>query len=347
MSHEWSGIWSDMCIEQTLMRTSKSDGGLSGGRFRNGESAHRCWIQTLSHLSLINRMSQQKEAPRNVHRDLAKAQRLADEKAIALVSNWLEEMKPFDGSNAESILLSFSTGFISKSGDGINPEKACEVGREIQSKLDGKAASDRLEKKSKIKSLVELRKHNTLGINANDLKYFNRLVIFAQRESDLEKSLGQHELTPIPLALFSEKDQLMYEGDKATFVQKCLKDNVMPHDIKTRNIDTLVVDGGWLLRQNKWESGKTWGDIISGYVQLVKHLGNHATKIIVVFDGYESSTKDHTHRRRQKQFCHEMKISSENIPYVTKDKFISCSKNKTGLISKLTEELQATNILTV
>ena len=32
---------------------------------------------------------------------------------------------------------------------------------------------------------------------------------------------------------------------------------------------------------------------------------------------------------------------------MTKDKFISCSKNKTGLISKLTEELQAANILTV
>ena len=43
-SHEWSGIWTDLCIEQTLMRESKSDGGLSGGRFRNSESAHRCWV---------------------------------------------------------------------------------------------------------------------------------------------------------------------------------------------------------------------------------------------------------------------------------------------------------------
>ena len=28
-NHEWSGIWSDLYIEQTLMRTAKSNGGLS------------------------------------------------------------------------------------------------------------------------------------------------------------------------------------------------------------------------------------------------------------------------------------------------------------------------------
>ena len=44
-SHEWTGIWSDLSIGQTLMRYSKSDGGLSCGRFRNGELAHRIWVQ--------------------------------------------------------------------------------------------------------------------------------------------------------------------------------------------------------------------------------------------------------------------------------------------------------------
>ena len=53
-------------------------------------------------------------------------------------------------------------------------------------------------------------------------------MIFAQRESDLEISLGHHEMTPIPMALVSEKDQLMYEGGKAAFVIKSLKDSVTP-----------------------------------------------------------------------------------------------------------------------
>ena len=54
------------------MRTLKSNGDLSGGRFSNSESAHRCWIQTLSPLSLINRLPET-VASTATHRDLAPA----------------------------------------------------------------------------------------------------------------------------------------------------------------------------------------------------------------------------------------------------------------------------------
>ena len=154
-SDEWSGIWTDLCIEQTLMRTSKSNGGLSERRFRNGESAHRLWVQSLSHSSLIDRLSQKvKPISKSIHQDLGLAQRSTDEKAISLVDSWLEEMQPFDGSNAENNLISFSTGFISKHGDGINPEDAREVGRNIQLKLDGKVPTETLERKMRVESLA-------------------------------------------------------------------------------------------------------------------------------------------------------------------------------------------------
>ena len=67
----------------------------------------------------------------------------------------------------------------------------------------------------RVKSLAELS-NNKFGPDTTTpvhaLKYFNRLVIFAQRESDLEISLGHHEMTPIPMALVSEKDQLNVRG---------------------------------------------------------------------------------------------------------------------------------------
>ena len=86
-SHEWSGIWSDVCIEQTLMRSSKSDGGLSGGRFRNSESAHRRWVQTLSHMPLINRLSQKSAEVESqaVHRELGAARDLLMKKQSSLL----------------------------------------------------------------------------------------------------------------------------------------------------------------------------------------------------------------------------------------------------------------------
>ena len=36
---------------------------------------------------------------------------------------------------------------------------------------------------------------------------------------------------------------------------------------------------------------------------------------MVAFDGYENSTKNHTHHRRQNQYCHDIKIREDIIPY--------------------------------
>ena len=186
------------------MRTSKSNSGLSGGRFLNGESAHRCSVQALSYLSLINRLSET-VASTATHQDLALAQRLVDEKAIALANSWLEEMEQFDKITAQNILISFSNGFISKDGDGINPEKALELGRKMQVQLDNNIQTATLERKLKVRSLAALRKNVTENPTTpvNALRYFNRHVIFAQKENNLEIILGQHELTPIPMSLFS------------------------------------------------------------------------------------------------------------------------------------------------
>ena len=81
-SHEWSGTWCDICIEQTLMKAAKSEGGLSRGRVRNSFSGHKCWVLTLSHFSDINQRVEEdvsKYAP--LHRDLLKTQmkRVAEE----------------------------------------------------------------------------------------------------------------------------------------------------------------------------------------------------------------------------------------------------------------------------
>ena len=131
-------------------------------------------------MSLINQLST-KKACKIIHRDLANAQRLADEKAINAISNWFEDMQPFNKQTPKEFLVSFPTGFISRKGGGVNPEETIDVGNTIQKKLDGKLPSTTVERKSKIKSLANLpilvsRSDGTAPINA--LKYFNRLVLF-------------------------------------------------------------------------------------------------------------------------------------------------------------------------
>ena len=68
------------------MKNWKSEGDISSGLFDNVESAQGVWAQTLDHMLLINQLST-KKACKIIHRDLANAQRLADEKAINAISN--------------------------------------------------------------------------------------------------------------------------------------------------------------------------------------------------------------------------------------------------------------------
>ena len=60
--------------------------------------------------------------------------RLADEKAINAVSNWFEDMQPFNEQTPKEFLVSFSTGFISRKGDGVNPEEIRYMTWEIRYK---------------------------------------------------------------------------------------------------------------------------------------------------------------------------------------------------------------------
>ena len=199
---------------------------------------------------MINQLST-KEACKIIHRDLANAQRLADGKAINAISNWFEHMQPFNEQRPKEFFVSFSTTFITRKTDGVNPEETIEVGNTIQKTLDRKVPSTTVERKSKVKSLSNLRKlvsgsNGTASINA--LKYFNRLVLFAQREDNLESSRGCYDFTPIPMPLFSEKDQLMHEGDKATSAKLCLNDKIdLIDNSQDIDIDTDAIDGGWLL----------------------------------------------------------------------------------------------------
>ena len=68
-----------------------------------------------------------------------------------------------------------------------------EVGLKIQAKLVGDGSTGKLEKKAKVKLLAMLwilvsGVDYTTQVNA--LKYFNCFVIFAQRESHLDITLG-------------------------------------------------------------------------------------------------------------------------------------------------------------
>uniref|UniRef100_UPI00358F612F uncharacterized protein n=1 Tax=Myxine glutinosa TaxID=7769 RepID=UPI00358F612F len=237
-------------------------------------------------------------------------------------------------------------GFTSTGDDAVNAERAAEVGMEMQIKLDGQSVTSTMDVKSKIKALSSLRKFplvNEKKIHLDSLKLFNRLIIFAQRDMTVETSL-QYELTPFPLSLFSNKDQKMNKANKADFSNTSLKALTDPLDLTNQPCCTLVIDGGWLVYMVKWEQRQTWQEIANSYLSYVQYLGCCSQKIIVVFDGYSRSPKDHDHIRRTKNSCCNLQIRPDMSKWTPRAKFLDNTHNKSELIHLLSSTFRKHHI---
>ncbi|KAE8297839.1 hypothetical protein D5F01_LYC02310 [Larimichthys crocea] len=231
-----------------------------------------------------------------------------DAEAIELVLKWFEEINPFDQDRDKELLMSFSTGFTSTRDDPVNAERTAEVGREMQIKLDGRSATSTMEVKLKVQALSSLRKIPKVNEKKTHLDSLNcefscsTDIILAQRAMTVETSL-QYELTSFPLSMFSNKNQKMNKPNKAGFSKTSLKDLTDPLDLTNQPSSTLLVDGGWLLYMVKWEQGQSWQEVANSYLRYLQGLGCRSQRIIVVFDGYSRSPKDHDHIRHTKKSC--------------------------------------------
>ena len=93
----------------------------------------------------------------------------------------------------------------------------------------------------------------------------------------------------------------------------------------------------------KWKQGQTWPEIANSYL----HLGTYSHKIIVVFDGYSSSPKDHDHIRRTKNSCCDLKIRPNMIHLKTRVNFLENILNKSQLILLLSSTFRKYQIIVV
>ena len=85
----------------------------------------------------------------------------------------------------------------------------------------------------------------------------------------------------------------------------------------------------------KWGQGQTWQEIANSYLSYVQCLGRNSQKIVVVFDGYSRSPKDHDHIRRSKKSCCDLQIRPDVIHWTPRAEFLDNTHNKTELIRLL------------
>ena len=215
----FNGLSSDLAIEQTLMCSLKSRGGLTHGRGLT-ESVRQQWVFTLPICAAIHDAmtlrSQKKLRTSEQHEDFSSARKDRDMSDLNRLLDWFETHNPFVSNSSE--LHSLSTGLTAVEGGGVNCDAAEEVVFNLQSNMDYVSYNEaKLKRSEQIKTLQDLQP----GVKAGKKKskrvdpavLFSRCSALSKRISEKMEPYFKWEMCLDPPSLF--KDNFMRKPVKA------------------------------------------------------------------------------------------------------------------------------------
>lgn len=333
----WSGIMSDMVIEQRLNRPMKVAGGLTQGRGINSHTTSRWILGMISMLHVCDEVENfcgVFSATTEQHVDARPSRIVRDNSDSEKLDNWLSERQPFiEACN----LRSLSTGAIGDS--TINCHLCDEVGAKMLNEMIGRPfATYKFQRKKKVLPLAAITKSIRVDNNApvvpvQPLLLFQRMTLSENLPTELKEIL-KHELAPYPMSLFTQEG--MRHGTKSTLYD-CFLPLKTPPDLGPN--PKFIVDGGFLLHRVVWGSNVTYSDICQKYVAYTKK--HYGTDVVIVFDGYPEDisnfgTKSAERlRRSQLKPCVDIIFTDNMTVTATQDKFLGNESNKTRFISLL------------
>ena len=339
----WSGIWSDMTVEQVLMRSMKTSGGLTHGRGIT-ESVLKRWVQGMPGCSaLINHFQDycgKQFLTGEQHVELRMSRQIRDSSDVDKLIMWFTTHSPFPDCVE---LMSISTGITAT--EAVNCDQANEIGKKVMHTLTDKNFGDlHLRRKDKVLNLASVTssiKIREETVPVNTMKLFNRIACTIKSEENLANIL-EHELAPVPLSMFDEFS--IRKTNKAA-----MYDVVESYTsvIEPVNTGMQVIDGGFLLRRVTWPSNHvTYLELYQCYLSYIER--HHvSTKTVVVFDGYNLvlNTKSLEHSRRaMKAQSIEIQFTDDMNTTCSQQQFLANDKNKEKLIMGLSKHLQQAGI---
>lgn len=283
----WSGVWSDMTIDQTLMRGIKTLGGLTHGRGFS-ESVLNKWILGLPAIhhvcEAVENYCDITSSTIDQHVEMRDARIQTDEQDRRKFEQWLREHSPFIDTNN---LVSLATGYVT--GDETNCYEAKRVGEEILQKSVSEASlfgALKLKRANTVKTMassagrVKVAK-DTIQIDSTQL--FQRIICTVHSPEDL-RSCFKYELASVPLSL-CDNAGLMRKTKKSSLYDVFNK--VSEVEINTAGYH-FVLDGGCLLHRMVWPKEGTFGDVYTAYANFIQKY--YGYKVTVVFDGYSKNS---------------------------------------------------------
>ena len=340
----WAGLSSDLVIEQTLMRSLKTSGGLTHGSGMN-EEQRSLWTMSMPVTAMYNMAMQDFNnltyTTSDQHKETTDARLNRDIHDLAKINSKLIPFTPFseDGS-----LRNIVTGIEAPSDTNVHEYKA--VGMNIINKMVGQAAFQySFKRKDKAKTLgdsssVPIAPDRTI----DPALLFQRFIVVSQTGVLSMQEVMKHELSTYPPALFDAR-HIFREADKPQIATAITEhaSSVTSGDYEVvkesaPKTDHYVLDGGSLLHRVPWKAGDSYGSIAQSYADFtIRHYG----LATVVFDGYGGlSIKDNTHQRRGMNVHPVVHFTADTEFIGKKEKFLSRASNKEGLISLISAQLR-------
>ena len=341
----WGGVWSDMTIEQVLMRVIKTSGGLTGGRGISDSTLAR-WIKALPlTVALCNSLEDFTDAhleTSDQHKELRPCRQTKDNQDVNSFIQWFTAHPPFE-SRPANMLVSLTTGVIAD--ESVNCDDALSVGIRSQKDMTGQNFAEiKLRRKNRVRSLASM--NNSIKIRGKEVvvnpqQMLNRILSVLESNTDLATYM-KYELAPRPPSLF---DNISMRRPTKAVLASILLSLLPPGPSDVPQDAVPVVDGGYLLHRVVWPCPATYVEVSQAYVRhILTHYGTSAT---VVFDGYAGppSTKSEEQKRRSaRRTSADIEVTAHTKTSVCQADFLGNPHNKQGLIKLVSEGLHAAGV---
>jgi len=338
----WAGLSTDLAIEQVLMRSVKTTGGLTRGRGLT-EIQRLVWLMSMPMCAQVNEAMQTltdvQYATSNQHVDTSPARQERDFKDVIEIMKYLHARNPFDN---DLSLKSISSGVVADR--NVNADTAKDVGEKILKSMKGEVVvKHTFKKKDQVVTLAQKAAVKISGTQSHvdPQLLFQRFVLVATGgRYDDPQDLFRYEMCSYPPSLFDET-LLPRQANKPALAD-AIWDQVNKdcHDVSCPQGSEYVLDGGALIHRVPWSNGQTYVDVCNKYVQYVR--SRYPGRVTIVFDGYDDnpSTKDCAHMRRNSSQGQMVTFKPDMEIKLKKDKFLSNPINKQLFINLLSSQLR-------
>ncbi|KAK3732581.1 hypothetical protein QZH41_004976 [Actinostola sp. cb2023] len=315
----WAGLSTDLIIEQVLMRSLKTSGGLTRGRGMT-EQQRLTWLLSMPACAETNRAMQELTGVQfnsgEQNKDMSNSRQQRDMEDTLTILKALTDRNPFVPNPS---LRNIMNGVNADS--SVNVDTAKVIGEKILTSMTGQFPSEYTFKRSA-----------------------QRLILACNSSDDLE-ALFRYELCSYPTALFDSS--LMLRQPQKPVLVDAISSKLTPDATTGPAGDAqYVLDGGSLLHRIAWPKGSaTFKEVCGLYCSYVTRKYGRP---IIVFDGYDQvSTKNMTQQRRAAGKVGPTVTFSEDMKVTTKkDLFLSNVKNKQRFIDMLSKFLKTNNCQT-